>query len=557
MNTTINWLVSQNIIEGFHWITGNKSGLNEITCVNIMDNPDTIRWFKGGELVLSTGYLMKEDSTLRKNLIRELHAKGCAGLGIKLKRYFDVLPDEMIEQANELNFPIIQIPYESTMAEISKLIYNNIFQTEMSEQEKITQMYRDLNSMVMREHGLSDTLKTIINWVKYPVILTNNKLELIEYEAPEDFNIPLSNFLHLDFATPILPSSFINNINEDYNKRHFVLSTIKLESQSSQVDLIIFPITEEKSLKGFCCYLDLNSTFSSSDYNFAFNANSIMSIELMKYDFRLQRQKDTKNDFLQSILTNSMTQQELISLCEFHGFNYQCHRICSVIRLDNYIGKTFDQRKSIENQLQSIIRTVLSAHRLNTFKINYNNNIVIYFFFLLKSKTSTAMIDETTQCIKRITDELNAAGINCASGIGKITTGIQTIGNNFSQALSALRVGADLHKSQTVFSYHDDAIYHLLLSNFTKEQLMEIYTETIEPLVTFDKENNLDWIDTLKEYFSSGFNITEAAKQLYIHRNTMNYRMEKIRELLNTDLKNTNECLMLQLGLIAMELLYS
>ena len=65
MNTTIDWLVSQNIIDGFHWITGNKSGLNEITCVNIMDNPDTIRWFKGGELVLSTGYLMKDDPTLR------------------------------------------------------------------------------------------------------------------------------------------------------------------------------------------------------------------------------------------------------------------------------------------------------------------------------------------------------------------------------------------------------------------------------------------------------------------------------------------------------------
>lgn len=556
MNTTINWLVSQNIIDGFHWITGNKSGLNEITCVNIMDNPDTIRWFKGGELVLSTGYLMKEDPTLRKTLIRELHGKGCAGLGIKLKRYFDVLPDEMIKQADELNFPIIQIPYERTMAEISKLVYNNIFQTEMSEQEKITQMYRDLNSMVMKEHAISDTLKTIINWVKYPVILTNSRLELIEYEIPGGFNLSLTNFLHLDFASPILPTSLIRNICEDYNQRHFVLSTIKLEYHNAPADLIIFPITDENSLKGFCCYLDMDSAFSSSDYNFAINANSIMSIELMKYDFRLQRQKDSKNDFLQSILTNSMTQQELINLCEFHGFNYQCNRICSIIRLDNYLGIAFDQRKLIENQLQKIIRNVISSYSMNTFKINYNNNIVIYFFFQNKTKTAAFILEETTVCIRRITKELNNAGIPCSSGIGKVTSGIQTIGNNFNQALAALRVGAELHKNQQIFSYNDDAVYHLLLSNFTKEQLTALYSETIEPLVEFDKENNLDWVDTLKEYFSSGYNITEAAKQLYIHRNTMNYRMEKIRELLDTDLKNTNECLMLQLGFCAMELLY-
>ena len=68
-----------------------------------MDNPDTVPWLKKHELVLSTGYILTS-TDIYKTIIQSLNNQGCSGLGIKIHRYMDSIPNEMIEQANALNF---------------------------------------------------------------------------------------------------------------------------------------------------------------------------------------------------------------------------------------------------------------------------------------------------------------------------------------------------------------------------------------------------------------------------------------------------------------------
>lgn len=100
-----------------------------------MDNPDTVPWLKKHELVLSTGYILTS-TDIYKTIIQSLNNQGCSGLGIKMHRYMDSIPNEMIEQANALNFPIFSIPFSSTMEEIVNLVYYQMFRDEMSESEQ-------------------------------------------------------------------------------------------------------------------------------------------------------------------------------------------------------------------------------------------------------------------------------------------------------------------------------------------------------------------------------------------------------------------------------------
>jgi purine catabolism regulator len=75
----------------------------------------------------------------------------------------------------------------------------------------------------------------------------------------------------------------------------------------------------------------------------------------------------------------------------------------------------------------------------------------------------------------------------------------------------------------------------------------------VRPLVEHDRERRGDLVRTLRAYFAAGANASEAADRMFLHRNSMLYRLERIRKLTGLDLKNPRLALMLQLGLLALE----
>lgn len=85
--------------------------------------------------------------------------------------------------------------------------------------------------------------------------------------------------------------------------------------------------------------------------------------------------------------------------------------------------------------------------------------------------------------------------------------------------------------------------------------LKDFYNNSIRTLADYDNKNNTDLVSTLEVYFQCKSNMSEAAKNLYIHRNTLLYRLDKIKEILNTDLESGEENLELQLGIHIMKLL--
>jgi DNA-binding PucR family transcriptional regulator len=73
----------------------------------------------------------------------------------------------------------------------------------------------------------------------------------------------------------------------------------------------------------------------------------------------------------------------------------------------------------------------------------------------------------------------------------------------------------------------------------------------VEPLEEYDRERKGDLIRTLAVFFEANANASEAAETLYLHRNSMAYRLERIQEITALDLKSPENRLALQLGLLA------
>jgi DNA-binding PucR family transcriptional regulator len=79
------------------------------------------------------------------------------------------------------------------------------------------------------------------------------------------------------------------------------------------------------------------------------------------------------------------------------------------------------------------------------------------------------------------------------------------------------------------------------------------FGQLVRPLADHDRERRSDLVRTLKTYFAAGANASEAADRLFLHRNSMLYRLERIQKLTGLDLKDPRARLALQLGLLAME----
>ena len=90
-----------------------------------------------------------------------------------------------------------------------------------------------------------------------------------------------------------------------------------------------------------------------------------------------------------------------------------------------------------------------------------------------------------------------------------------------------------------------------LLEGLANSPDLRPFRKLIEPLETHDRERNGDLVRTLEVFFAANANASEAADRLFLHRNSLLYRLERIQELTGLDLKDHRARLALQLGLLA------
>ena len=142
-------------------------------------------------------------------------------------------------------------------------------------------------------------------------------------------------------------------------------------------------------------------------------------------------------------------------------------------------------------------------------------------------------------------------------GVGCGQADIVDLKKSFIEAQEAIRISRLMSCSTSVSWFENLMVYNILGSGISKEVLMEFYQSAIGPLVTFDKENNTNLLETLEVFLLENANLSAAAKKLYIHRNTMTYRINKIKSILNTDFEDSEKLLKLQIGIRVMRILNS
>jgi DNA-binding PucR family transcriptional regulator len=112
-------------------------------------------------------------------------------------------------------------------------------------------------------------------------------------------------------------------------------------------------------------------------------------------------------------------------------------------------------------------------------------------------------------------------------------------------------------EGHATLAFEDTGSYRLLLPAMSEDpgELERFYEETVAPLAAYDEQYETELVNTIEAYLDNDGNVTPTAEQLFTHRHTIRYRMERVKELSGHDITSTEGREKLSLGLKAMRVL--
>ena len=138
--------------------------------------------------------------------------------------------------------------------------------------------------------------------------------------------------------------------------------------------------------------------------------------------------------------------------------------------------------------------------------------------------------------LDRLNEVCNYGDRTCRvrTGISMNDSGIKTLQRNYKRAIALLPIAERLDKDW--ISYRNIGLYQMLLEVEDTKVLKKFYEDTLRQLEDHDEKYQTDLLSTLKCYLDHNASVQEVAKATYVHRNTINYKIKKIKEILQCEL---------------------
>ena len=224
------------------------------------------------------------------------------------------------------------------------------------------------------------------------------------------------------------------------------------------------------------------------------------------------------------------THEELyVQQLERVGFKCGWDYVVAIIELEDDEHNT-NNIPTYAEMVKSYIEKKLSYIRNNYFAVNIGKSVAIVFY----NKTDL----EVEKIMKELYISMNKdfRNLKLFIGIGKRVNNLKLLYKGYEEAKNVAKINRLISNNKVHIRYSEMAIYRLLLEMENKEIIKEFHDQTIGDLVVYDKVNNTDYVELLENYFENNCKINETAKSLYLHRNTVNYKISKIEEILDINL---------------------
>lgn len=548
---TIEQLLNFDNLSGIRLVAGNKRISNIITGTNIVDNPDVFDWLSAGEFVLSTGYIFKDNLEMQLRLVREMAEINCAGFGMKVNRYLNEIPGAMLAEADRLGLPMLEVPFQYSLSQVCRAIEGEIEKQSDVSLKKYIKIYNTITRYTFQSGNLEGMAQLICTLIQNPLIIVDNGWQLLAYAEHQDNQAPLAEYLNLQKDEPVFSTDFLDEIPDNMHQHS---KSIKRKYPGLDVICRVMSVTADGVGYGFLIVWENVHKMTAPDYVALEMAAASIALELIKVKQIHEIKHHLRYDFFDDLLAGKIESVKAVnSLAEIHYMDARKVYICAVIKINVYNDIVNNPIKSMEKYLYlkkkmidlikkisyKMLRNIVSIHRGN----------LIILFIRAKENETDHISQDTRECIQNIYAEIHNLCDSIEIGVGNPCLNLLQMRKSYLNALEAIRISERIENESSVTFYEDIFIYHLLDSFQPRQKLTEFANHMLGKLVQYDQENKSELVLTLEKYFSHGGNVTLIAKKNYLHRNTLIYRIEKIKSILGTDLKHPEVLLELQIAL--------
>lgn len=545
---TVKELLSLEVMKQAKVLAGEGGLDRRIYKVNVMEVPDIINWVGSGEFLITTAYSIKDDISKLDELIKQLNNKHITGIGIKTKRYIKEVPKYILDTADKLDFPLIEIPQKVSHSEIMMPALTEIIDKQIKLIYKIDNMHNTLINVMLKGGNLEQ-----IGYAIHESI--GNSFAIVE-------NIFGSNIIYCDDSIRVQIQQILykerdkkENIYFSYTKYSYDINNKETDViNGKNIERIKIPIYTKNTNYGFMYIWEDKKPMTAIELTVIEASTSIVALDLVKRLSIFEIESKYKIEFLEDLFSSDETRHnKALERASYFGFNPEFSYAVIVIALENFnhsknytsYNDTYLQYLNVK--LLNIIDRLIKYIDGNVIYGNKSDRLIILYG--LKSGINNYKNKIMSFC-KDIFININkeSVNVNISMGIGRCYNETARICKSYKEANRAVEYSKDKMNSKPIH-YDDLGIYRILSYDYLKPELQEFYKESLEPLVEYDKRKGTNLVETLRKYFECGRNLKKVSEKMYTHYNTITYRMNRIKEITGVNFDNYDDKLSLEISI--------
>lgn len=521
---TVNDILLRKHFEKIKVIAG-KEGLHRfVKWVHVVEVTNIRKLLNGNELILSTGVAWKNNEELFKSLLEQIIDADAAGLCIEIGTYTSSIPQEVINIANQFQFPIIlfleEVPFVEITQDIHALLINHQYQI-ISDLESYSQ---SLNKKLLTIDHYIEILKFIQQYLKVQVVITFSNQES-EFFPELDEHEQKAVLAAIKGETG---SSLVNS-----EKTYSIASTPIHLLGDNYAELII--ATKEGVLSEFE-HLILDRT-----------ATALAQL-LLREMYVEEKKRVEETEWISRWLNGEQDADSIKEYLRFHSPKIKPKgAVVCFCKHDS-----FEQFSNLDlTYFKLFFRTILEQQGFYLYSIEKQNAII---FIILNERNSSTWKKRMHEAIERLLKselKIGSSQSELFIGIGKFVEELTNIHISYQTSLETIRIQERLPNEQKSYFYDDLHIFRLISLLNRHVDLHMLAIEYLQPVIDYDKKYNGKLMETLKTLLACNGSKQETAKKLFIVRQTLYHRIQKLEKLLGNDFMKHEKRLAIEFMILA------
>ncbi len=503
-------------------LVAGENGLEKIIrWVHTVDAPDArYEYERDGVLLMTGGLSLSTSEELQSELIPRLHEKKFAGLIVCTGQYLEDVPDVMIQQGDELGFPIIISPPELLFINISEQLLEPIVNRQYALLQKSNLIYNQLTDLVLKGGNLQDLSRTLSRLLNRSVVIEDTSLRVIAHVMMEPMDRMRRASVMRERSAPRISERLLRSgVYEKLRNELRPVSVPPMADVGMTLPRLVVPIVVDRDIYGYFWIID-DKDDTELVRMAAVHGATVAALIMFKERAVAEAEASLRGDFFEQLLEGAPDLTLMQEQARRLNFNLEkSYQVILVHAPPASGGNGRPLMRDVQDWLRKIGDSPLTVW--------HENRVVIIKQGSKAKETAGLMYEEMSHPARLM-----------LIGVGRSLAGADGIGRSYNEALESIRISQKLQIQQGVRPFSDLGLMHWLYSLPQDAIDGNAFIDIIYQLAAHDARRNTELVKTLEGFLDNGGSLVDTAVKLHIHRNTLVHRLKRIEELCDLDLKD-------------------